>query len=99
MSASPGSPVAPVEADPGQRQAARARPGAAQRLRLDRYAILIVFAGLVVGFGIARPSTFLSIGDLSNILGSQAVLFILVMAVLLHTRVPTGPSTPLRAAN
>ena len=85
MSASPGSPVAPVEADPGQRQAARARPSAAQRLRLDRYAILIVFAGLVVGFGIARPSTFLSIGNLSNILGSQAVLFILVMAVLLPT--------------
>jgi ribose transport system permease protein len=31
------------------------------------------------------PSTFLSIGNLSNILGSQAVLFILVMAVLLPT--------------
>ncbi len=52
---------------------------------LQRYAIVIVFAALIVGFGIDMPSTFLSIGNLSNILGSQAVLFILVMAVLLPT--------------
>ena len=44
-----------------------------------------MFAALVVAFGAAIPSTFLSIGNLSNILGSQAVLFILVMAVLLPT--------------
>jgi ribose transport system permease protein len=52
---------------------------------LQRYAILIVFAALIVGFGVSLPHTFLSIGNLSNILGSQAVLFILVMAVLLPT--------------
>ena len=40
---------------------------------------------MVLAFGLDIPSTFLSIGDLSNILGSQAVLFILVMAVLLPT--------------
>ena len=40
---------------------------------------------MVVVFGVDLPSTFLSIGNLSNILGSQAVLFILVMAVLLPT--------------
>jgi ribose transport system permease protein len=56
-----------------------------RRLGLARYAILIVFAAMIVAFGIATPSTFLSIGNLSNILGSQAVLFILVMAVLLPT--------------
>jgi ribose transport system permease protein len=56
-----------------------------RRLGLQRYAILIVFAAMVVSFGIAIPKTFLSIGNLSNILGSQAVLFILVMAVMLPT--------------
>ena len=55
------------------------------RVGLQRYAILIVFAALIVGFGVALPGTFLSVGNLSNILGGQAVLFILVMAVLLPT--------------
>jgi ribose transport system permease protein len=55
------------------------------RTGLQRYAILIVFAVMIAVFGIDLPSTFLSIGNLSNILGSQAVLFILVMAVLLPT--------------
>jgi ribose transport system permease protein len=55
------------------------------RVGLQRYAILIVFAVMIAVFGIDLPSTFLSIGNLSNILGSQAVLFILVMAVLLPT--------------
>jgi ribose transport system permease protein len=84
MSASPGA-AAPVEEDRQEEQAARARPSAVQRLGIQRFAILIVFAALVVAFGAAIPSTFLSIGNLSNILGSQAVLFILVMAVLLPT--------------
>jgi ribose transport system permease protein len=55
------------------------------RLSLDRYALLVVFAAMVAGFGIDMPSTFFTIGNLSNILGSQAVLFILAMAVLLPT--------------
>ena len=64
---------------------AQARPSAVKRLGLQRYAILIVFGAMIVSFGIAIPSTFLSIGNLSNILGGQAVLFILVMAVILPT--------------
>lgn len=59
--------------------------GVRRYFRLDAYALIIGLIGLVVGFGIAEPSTFLSIGNLSNILGSQAILFILVMAVLLPT--------------
>jgi ribose transport system permease protein len=68
-----------------EEQAERARPPAGRRLGIQRYAILIVFAALVAAFGADIPSTFLSIGNLSNILGSQAVLFVLVMAVLLPT--------------
>ena len=55
------------------------------RLSLDKYALLIVFAAMIAGFGIDMPSTFFSVGNLSDILGSQAVLFILAMAVLLPT--------------
>ena len=84
MSAPHGA-AAPVEEDRQQDQAAQARPSAVKRLGLQRYAILIVFAAMIISFGIAIPSTFLSIGNLSNILGGQAVLFILVMAVMLPT--------------
>jgi ribose transport system permease protein len=86
MSAPHGA-SAPVETESGRQQemAALARPSAVRRLGIQRYAILIVFAAMVLAFGVAIPSTFLSIGNLSNILGSQAVLFILVMAVLLPT--------------
>ena len=80
------SAPAPVdEARQEGRRAERPAPSAMLRTGLQRYAILVVFAALIVGFGIALPGTFLSVGDLSNILGSQAVLFILVMAVLLPT--------------
>jgi ribose transport system permease protein len=80
------SAPAPVEqAREGERRAERSAATALWRVGLQRYAILIVFAALIVGFGVSLPHTFLSIGNLSNILGSQAVLFILVMAVLLPT--------------
>src|SRR5215468_8499111 len=84
MSAPHGAP-APVETDRQGEQAEQARPSAVRRLGLQRYAILIVFAAMVAAFGADIPATFLSIGNLSNILGGQAVLFILVMAVILPT--------------
>jgi ribose transport system permease protein len=84
MSAPHGA-AAPVETNRQEEPAERPRPSAVQRLGLNRYAILIVFVAMVIAFGLDIPSTFLSIGNLSNILGGQAVLFILVMAVLLPT--------------
>lgn len=84
MSAPHGA-AAPPEAGRQEEPPQGARRSAVRRLGLSRYTIVIVFAAMVVAFGIDIPSTFLSIGNLSNILGSQAVLFILVMAVLLPT--------------
>jgi ribose transport system permease protein len=81
----PHEAAAPVEDARQEQRAAPGRSSVVRRLGLQRYAILIVFAAMIVAFGIATPSTFLSIGNLSNILGSQAVLFILVMAALLPT--------------
>ena len=69
----------------GNEETTRTRSRWGSRLGLDRYALLIVFALMVAGFGIDMPSTFFTVGNLSNILGSQAVLFILAMAVLLPT--------------
>jgi ribose transport system permease protein len=78
--------AAPAEADhQEQRAATLPKPTLARRLGLQRYAIVIVFVAMFIAFALAVPSTFLSIGNLSNILGGQAVLFILVMAVLLPT--------------
>ncbi|MDX6341885.1 MAG: hypothetical protein QOH87_2023, partial [Trebonia sp.] len=66
--------AAPAEADhQEQRAATLPRPTLARRLGIQRYAILIVFAAMFVSFALAIPSTFLSIGNLSNILGGQAV--------------------------
>lgn len=62
----------------------RPRP-ARRRFRIDRYALIIAFALLVLGFGLYEPSTFMSVGNLSNILGSQAVLFVLVLAAIPST--------------
>jgi ribose transport system permease protein len=77
---------APAEADHSQERAGTlAQPTLMRRLGLQRYAILIVFVVMFIAFSLAVPSTFLSIGNLSNILGGQAVLFILVMAVMLPT--------------
>jgi ribose transport system permease protein len=81
----PHETAAPAETGPAAEPAQRSSPSVVQRLGIQRYAILIVFAAMVVAFGIETPSTFLSMGNLSNILGSKAVLFILVMAVLLPT--------------
>jgi ribose transport system permease protein len=89
MSTSLETTTAPAERGaPGEPSRTRPRgPGRRFRFRFDAYALIIGLIGLVVGFGIAEPSTFMSIGNLSNILGSQAILFILVMAVLLPTLV------------
>lgn len=84
MSSSLANTTAPVEGG-NPPPTKRPRRGRSARLGIERFALLIVFAAMVAGFGIAMPSTFLSMGNLSNILGSQAVLFILVMAVLLPT--------------
>jgi ribose transport system permease protein len=82
----PNGAAAPAEADHQEERAGSvAQAPRGRRFGLQRYAILIVFVALVISFGAAIPSTFLTIGNLSNILGGQAVLFILVVAVLLPT--------------
>ena len=83
--------AAPADADHQEQRAATLPPPTLiRRLGLQRYAIVIVFVAMFIAFSLAVPSTFLSIGNLSNILGGQAVLFILVMAVMLPTIMATS---------
>ena len=49
---------------------------------LERYALLGVWAVVVVVFGILRPDTFLTTSNFSTIFGSQAVLVVLTLALL-----------------
>jgi ribose transport system permease protein len=49
---------------------------------VERSILPFAWALLVVGFGAAEPSRFLTIANFSNIFGSQAVLFVLAMALL-----------------
>jgi ribose transport system permease protein len=64
---------------------ARTRParGAIARTIVDRYAVLVAWAAIIVVFGIIEPDTFLTTGILSAILGTQAVLLMLALAVMI----------------
>ncbi len=82
--------------DAGRQSSATATPAAGkpgggrdrQRLRARQFRLLessmlpAAWVVLIVGFGAAEPSTFLTMGNFSNIFGSQAVLFMLTMALL-----------------
>ena len=49
----------------------------------QRYALLVAWAAVIVLFGILRPNTFLTTADFSSILGSQAVLLVLTLALII----------------
>lgn len=50
---------------------------------IQRYALVFVWIGSVVLFGILRPETFLTANNLSNILSTQAVLVIVTVGLIL----------------
>jgi ribose transport system permease protein len=48
----------------------------------ERYALLVVWGVTIVIFGIARPDTFLTTSNFTTIFGSQAILVVLTLALL-----------------
>jgi len=68
------APAAPAEP--------RSRPRAADLA--ERYALLGVWALTCVVFGILRPDTFLTTSNFSTIFGSQAILVVLTLALLMQ---------------
>jgi ribose transport system permease protein len=71
---SPTDPPLPVGSVPVRRPRDR-------RALLYRYAVVIALAVLVVGFSIAAPTTFLTLGNLRTIVNSQGVLLILALGL------------------
>ena len=49
---------------------------------LERYALLLVWGVVIVVFGILRPDTFLTTANFSTIFGSQAILVVLTLALI-----------------
>jgi ribose transport system permease protein len=71
------APVLPVEPPPPARP-----PRARTTDLLERYALVLVFACCVVGFGVAAPDTFLTTVNVRNIVSNQSVLAIVALAAI-----------------
>lgn len=83
----PAAPGIPPAAEPeGERAAARDRRGRTGPNWSDlaqRYGLLGVWALVIVVFGVLRPDTFLTSGNFSTIFGSQAVLVVLTLGLII----------------
>ncbi len=68
----------------------RPRDGAARSFKsgdlLERIALPFAWAALIVVFGVMRPSSFLTWSNFGSMFGSQAVLVVLTLALLLVLR-------------
>ena len=51
--------------------------------RAERYGLIVTWIAVIAGFGIARPDTFLSWANFSTILGSQAVLVVVTLGLII----------------
>jgi len=84
------APVSTTDAAPGTppgpgTPAKRGRPAVPARsfwLHTERYALLIAWLAVIVVFSLALPNAFFTLGNLQNVLGSQAVLLILALGLL-----------------
>jgi ribose transport system permease protein len=77
----------PPAADPPPGDSPPAQPAGLGRSRrgkvLESAMLPLAFIAVVVGFGLHSPDQFLTVSNFSNIFGSQAVLFVLTMALLM----------------
>ncbi|HTP58134.1 MAG TPA: ABC transporter permease [Spirochaetia bacterium] len=62
-----------------RQKAAGARGGAL----VQRFGLVVAWLVIIAAFGILRPTTFLTIANLSTVLGSQAVIAVLTLALLI----------------
>ena len=78
-----GAPPEPGQPATGAPWPAPGRPGPPDLGRhLERAILPLAWVLVIVGFGAAEPSRFLTVANFSNIFGSNAVLFVLAMALL-----------------
>ncbi len=64
------------------------RPARAGRVRsnLERVSLILAWIIIIVVFGFLRPDTFLTVGNMGTILGTDAVLVVLTLGLLLPLR-------------
>lgn len=67
----------------GHTESRRALLGPLTGARMQRHALLIVWIAMAIVFSILRPSTFATTGNITTIFGTQSVLLILALALLL----------------
>ncbi|MCW2751051.1 MAG: Monosaccharide transporter rane protein family [Aeromicrobium sp.] len=85
-----------TDAKPGHRRPTADRGGDAQHAAVtaaarrvspmalfERFGIVLVWAAVAIGFAIAEPGTYLTLGNLANIFGSQAVLVVVTLALII----------------
>jgi ribose transport system permease protein len=82
---SPQSPLPEDQAAPSQEgplgvSRSRSRQWAAVG---ERFALPVVWVLVIVVFSLVEPSSFPTVGNVANVFGSQEVLFVLTMAVLI----------------
>jgi len=51
--------------------------------RIERYGLMVAWAALIVVFGLLKPGTFFTWGTFSTILGSQSVLVIITLGLII----------------
>lgn len=60
--------------------------GGRLRIELERFSVVLAWIVVVAIFGALRPSTFLTVGNMGTIFGSDAVLVVLTLGLLLPLR-------------
>jgi ribose transport system permease protein len=79
-----GAPRPAAGSEPGpDRSTQERRPRRPRRKLMESSMLPLAWIAVIAGFGIHSPSSFLTVANFSNIFGSQAVLFVLTMALLL----------------
>jgi ribose transport system permease protein len=75
-----------LETPPAAETAPAARPQPRRRLTpgdvARRYGLLVAWALVILVFGVLRPETFLTVGNFQTIFGSQAVLVVLTVGLI-----------------
>jgi len=80
---------AEAEAVPAVGGASAPRPVSSERSRISggdlmhRYGLIVVWAALIVVFGVLRPDTFLTTANFQSILGTQVVLVVVTLGLLI----------------
>ncbi len=85
----PPLPSAPASADPvdpagGAEEPQTGRPsGGLRSFKFERWALLFAWAAVVILFSLLKPGTYPTSGNFQTIFGSQAVLLILSLGLIL----------------